>query len=112
MSLRCLPNTGWTVSEHCSWHFQYQKRVSANGKAMMAKLYQLQHYFPALCIQTGNRDYMALFVVPAPGMARYRDPVFHSFVHLYVMTTLALTLLFRSVTLKPYEILWQNLVQI
>ena len=58
-----------------------------------------------------------LFVVPASGMARYRDPVFHPFVCLSIqlstfMTTLASTLMFESITLKPSEIMSQNLVQI
>ena len=54
-----------------------------------------------------------VLVAPASGMARYRDPIFHLFVRSYIRmsvrpstfaTTLASTLLFKSVTLKPYEI--------
>ena len=53
--------------------------------------------------------------MPASGIARYRDMVFRPFVHPLVhtfvcsstfVTTLVLTLLSRSITLKPYEILW------
>ena len=58
--------------------------------------------------------------MPASGMARYRDSVFRPFIRLYIhlyvrpatfTTTLASILLFRSVTLIPYEKLWQNMVQ-
>ena len=42
-------------------------------------------------------------------MARYRDPVFRPSVRPATFaTTLASTLLFGSVSLKPFEILWQN----
>ena len=46
------------------------------------------------------------FVAPVSGIGQYRDPVFHLFILPYVhlstfATTLASTLLFKSVTLKP-----------
>ena len=57
------------------------------------------------------------FVAPASGMARYRDPVLRSSVRPSVRLSvnicdLASTLLFKSVTMKLYELLRQNLVQI
>ena len=60
-----------------------------------------------------------VFVSPTSGMAGYRGPVFCAFIvclsvcpRVKICEHLASTLLFRSVALKPYEILWQNLVQI
>ena len=55
----------------------------------------------------------SFFVGPASSMERYMDPVFHLLATLpsTVATTLALTLLLGSVTLKPFEILSQNLIQ-
>ena len=53
-----------------------------------------------------------IFVASALGMAQHRDPVFHMFVHMHAcvipsvcpsfVTTLALTLLFTSVTMKSF----------
>ena len=62
---------------------------------------------------TDTHTHNGIFAAPALGMARYMDPVFRPFVRPSVnsVTTLALTLMSWSVTLKPFEILWQNLVQ-
>ena len=65
-----------------------------------------------ICYVVGFSARLIVFVVPASGMARYRvfRPFVRPYVHPYVRpstfaTTLASNLLFKSVTLKPYEIL-------
>ena len=61
--------------------------------------------------------FLHVFVMHASGMARYMDPVFCLFVRMDICpstfaTAVASTLLSWSVSLKLFEILWENVLQI
>ena len=56
-----------------------------------------------------GKQIFVISILSPQAWRQYRLPVFSPSTF---ATTLASTLLLRSVTVKPYEILWQNLVQI
>ena len=111
-------------------HFQYKKRKIALNypKTAVMGIFAkgLKNEFETAVVNEPSvfeslKFYCMVFIVaPASGMARYRDPVFRPFMCFCVRLSinicdhLSVDLLhvFGSVTLKPCEVLSQNLVQV